>query len=409
MISSLSLPSNVRGRLDRYRRITRRPVERQPVRIELTKIVDFERCPRQIQRPELANGATATHPRAKARSDALAPGAPGVTGGGESRMSMAVQTKKEEDMRHPDKVWTDPAFVDEPLARLRDEFLRRPVTRGKKKLSPATIRKYRQDLADCFGAFERLAIPLVLGSLTDDSVARWVSDMEGRGCSASTIRGRVIGLKVFSKLFIFEQLELTTIDLLRKVARPDEPLVEKEVLTEEERERLLASYDQDTFEDARDRAIMATFMATGMRRTAVRTLPLSSYDRVTGEFTTVEKGQVVRLGKLSDRTVKFMRVYLARRPANAKTDQIWVTDRGTALSDAGLEMVFRRAKQRSTPRVHAHLLRHGMGHYLADQGLGVAEIQTVLGQKTPAMARRYAGKALDRQGARLMAQNSPIG
>ena len=71
-----------------------------------------------------------------------------------------------------------------------------------------------------------------------------------------------------SKLFIFEQLELTTIDLLRKVVRPEEPQTQKEVLTEEERERLLASYDLDTFEDVRDRAIMATFMATGMRRTA---------------------------------------------------------------------------------------------------------------------------------------------
>jgi site-specific recombinase XerD len=148
-------------------------------------------------------------------------------------------------------------------------------------------------------------------------------------------------------------------------------------------------------------------MATGMRRTAVRTLPLSSYDRVTGEFTTVEKGQVTRLGKLSDRAMKFMRTYLARRPTYATSDQIWLTERGSPLSDAGMEMVFRRAKQRSTPRIHAHLLRHGMGQHLADEGLGVAEIQTVLGHKTPAMARRYAGKALDRQGARLSCSAPP--
>jgi site-specific recombinase XerD len=105
-----------------------------------------------------------------------------------------------------------------------------------------------------------------------------------------------------------------------------------------------------------------------------------------------------------------MNGYLVRRPANMRTDQIWVTARGLALSEGGFEMVMRRAKLRSgIPRLHAHLLRHGMGQHAADVGLGANEIQTILGQQTRAMARRYAGAALDRQGARLMAEHSPIG
>ena len=123
------------------------------------------------------------------------------------------------------------------------------------------------------------------------NVARWLTDREERSASPSTIRGRIIGLKVFMNLFIYQQLQLTTLDLLRKMVRPDEPQMQKEVLTDDEREQLLASIDGDTHEDARDRAIMAVFMATGMPFTAVRMLPLSNYDRVTGEFTTVETGR----------------------------------------------------------------------------------------------------------------------
>lgn len=45
----------------------------------------------------------------------------------------------------------------------------------------------------------------------------------------------------------------------------------------------------------------------------------------------------------------------------------------------------------------------------ADQGADIGTIQTLLGHTTAAMARRYAGQALDRQGARLMVQYSPVG
>jgi site-specific recombinase XerD len=100
--------------------------------------------------------------------------------------------------------------------------------------------------------------------------------------------------------------------------RAEEIVVAKEVLTEEEREHLLANYDDEIYADVRDRGIMATLLATGMRRSVVRTLPLSSYDHVTGEFSAVEKGEIVRLGKLSARSMRYVRAYLAVRPQKAK-------------------------------------------------------------------------------------------
>jgi len=73
-------------------------------------------------------------------------------------------------------------------------------------------------------------------------------------------------------------------------------------------------------------------------------------------------------------------------------------------------MVVRRARTRGgIPRLHAHLFRRGMAQHAADKGADIGTIQTLLGHKTAAIARRYAGSALDRQGARLMVQCSPIG
>jgi len=182
------------------------------------------------------------------------------------------------------------------------------------------------------------------------------------------------------------------------------------VLSQDECDRILASFTLDTFEDVRDKAIIATLAATGLRLEAVRTLPYSSYDRVTGEFTASEKGSVVRLGRLSPRAMKCLREYLARRPRNTITSQLWVSAPGKPLSNGGFNMVIRRARERSgIGRMHAHLFRHGMAQHAADSGADIGTIQTLLGHKSPAMARRYAGEALNRQGARLMVQFSPIG
>jgi integrase/recombinase XerD len=324
-------------------------------------------------------------------------------------VDLAVRTQKEEEMRHPTQIWTDPAFAEESLRRLRDEY-KRHISTGPNKLAAKTVRKYLQDVDDFLRSLDRHDQPLVLGSVTPDAVTQWTEEQEARGNSPHSITGRVISIKVFANSFIHKRLELTTVDLLRKVARPNPKLPQREVLSQDECEQVLKSYDLDTFEDVRDRAIVATFAATGLRLEAVRTLPLSSYDRITGEFTAEEKGDVVRIGRLSPKAMKYMREYLARRPRNALTDQLWVTGRGEPLSNGGLNMVIRRARQRSgIKRMHAHLFRHGMAQHAADNGADIGTIQTLLGHKSPAMARRYAGEALNRQGARLMVQFSPIG
>jgi site-specific recombinase XerD len=169
------------------------------------------------------------------------------------------------------------------------------------------VRKYLQDLDDFIRSHERHGLELTLGSLTPDAVNQWVSDQETRGNSAHSLASRLISLKTFSSKFVHRTLELTMVDLLRKVSRPNPGLAPRQVLSTDELDQLLASYDRDTFEDVRDRAILATFAATGLRFDAVRTLPLGSYDRITGEFSVREKGDVVRSARLSPKAQRHLR------------------------------------------------------------------------------------------------------
>jgi site-specific recombinase XerD len=107
---------------------------------------------------------------------------------------LAVRTQKEEDMRHPLHVWTDSAFAEEPLGRLRDEW-KRHLSAGTGKRSEKTVRKYLQDLDDFVRSLERHGLAPVLGSVTPDAVNLWVADQERRANSPHSIAGRVISLK----------------------------------------------------------------------------------------------------------------------------------------------------------------------------------------------------------------------
>jgi len=234
-----------------------------------------------------------------------------------------------EDMRHPTHVWTDTAFAQEPLERLLAEY-ERHIGTGPNKLSPRTQRKYMQDLRDFLRSLKKHEMEPVLGSLTPATVSLWTGDQEERGNVVDSIAVRVISLKTFTNKYICKTLELTNVDLLRQVSRLNPKPKARDVLSDSEIEHLLAVYDGDTFEEVRDRAILATLAVTGLRRSAVRMLPLSSYDRVTGEFTVLEKGNVVRSGRLGERAKKYMRVYLARCPERAGIDQLWLTERHTA-------------------------------------------------------------------------------
>jgi site-specific recombinase XerD len=90
-------------------------------------------------------------------------------------------------------------------------------------------------------------------------------------------------------------------------------------------------------------------------------------------------------------------------------DRLWVTDYGKPLSYWGAQSVFRRLKSRSgVTRLHAHLCRHTMAQNALLKGAGRAEVQDILGHKTDAMARKYAGAVRQFVAAQNMARYSVV-
>jgi site-specific recombinase XerD len=261
-------------------------------------------------------------------------------------------------MKHPLHVWTDPSYAEESIARLSQEYVQYLEGRAQ-AASPVTLEKYGKSLRSFLRSLERNADALVLGSLTPQAVNRWVTEQRKEGRSEDGIASRLSAVKVFAKKYIFEHLELTTGDLLRKVPRIVPPERPMPALTEGEREALLACYDKPSYEDVRNKAFVAVYLATGLRFREVLELELARLDRISSEVQVRVKGGRERVVRISSRALKLVKEYLKLRPARATSGRVWLTVDGAPLSYWGGQSVFRRLRDRSgVSQLHAHLLRH---------------------------------------------------
>lgn len=323
---------------------------------------------------------------------------------------LAVLEKGQDDVEypHPDRVWSEPQHAQVSLEKLQRTYLEFCRNASPPK-SPETITKYDKTLTSYLRSLARQGEPLVLASVTPETVRAWMQEQRAAGLSEDGIASRLGALKIFTNKYVYKELDLTTCDLLRKVARFTPPERPPEVLTEEEIRRVLDCYDRPTFEDIRNRALVATYIVTGLRLREVLELRFDALDRITGEVRFIRaKGGRERTVWLSQAALKHVKAYLRIRPQTRLTDQLWVQADGKPLRLGATHTIMLRLRERSgIARLHWHLFRHGFAQTALKNGADIGTVQEMLGHATSAMTRRYAGRVRQLEAARRMPQYAP--
>lgn len=322
---------------------------------------------------------------------------------------LAVPTTRQEDMRHPSHVWVDPDYAKEPLDRLRSEYME--YLKGRSQpASEETLVKYNKSIMAFLRSLERQQMPLLLESVTPAAVNNWIREQRAAGRSEDGIASRLGAVKVFTSKYVYKHLELTTRDLLVKVPRISPPDKPAQPLTEAEIERVIDTFDRTSFEDIRNRALVACYIATGLRLREILELPMASLDRVTGDITFIRaKGNRERCAKLSPGAMKHMKLYLRVRPATSGDERLWLQSNGRPLTYWGAHSIMKRLRDRcGIARIHWHLFRHGFAQHALRSGADVGTVQEMLGHTTNVMTRRYLGQVKQTEAARKMPQYSPL-
>lgn len=153
--------------------------------------------------------------------------------------------------------------------------------------------------------------------------------------------------------------------------------------------------ENDEFVAARNRALLETLIASGMRISELISLKINQFTDG-GKIYISGKGHTDRFIYLTARAEGYIRAYLKMRDDDCP--YIFVARRGLNAKDIKkhisanyLQMKIKRYRELlgiSIP-TSAHSLRHGFATYLAEQGANPAAIQVLLGHESLETTSRY--------------------
>lgn len=284
------------------------------------------------------------------------------------------------------------------------------------EFSPNTVRQYQyvfRYLVDFLGDVE-------FAHITSDDIRRFLLWLRNeREVSKRTVHDYWITL---SSLWTWAATELQVEHIIRnKVAQPSynkkvvEPFTVDEVrqifkVTDETAEWVTrsgksAKSKRSTAE--RDKAIVLTFVDTGIRASELCNLTIADYDQKRGRFHIKHgKGDKGRFVVAGNRTQKALWRYLSTRPKAKPREPLFAT-RGGALNRTSLYHMIRRFGDRAgVGNAHPHRFRHTFAITFLRNGGNVKQLQELLGHESMEMVMHYV--KLAEQDLEEAARHSPV-
>ena len=253
-------------------------------------------------------------------------------------------------------------------------------------LARNTIAAYRADL-------EQLArfIGKALVNTSETDLFAFLGSRKGRASSAAR---RVSTLKRFYRYCLRERR--IGADPTLRVDSPKRAPRFPKTLSEGDVEALLAAPDTQTRLGLRDRAMLETLYATGLRVSELVTLKIFAVNLEAGVVRVTGKGAKERLVPLGEEAVDWISRYVKAR--NSAADALFVTARGAGMTRQAFWHLIRRYGARAIPgkRLSPHVLRHAFATHLLNHGADLRVVQMLLGHADISTTQIYTHVARER-------------
>lgn len=278
-------------------------------------------------------------------------------------------------------------------------------------LADLTLAAYRYDLKGFAAWLEKERMRSLDGVVAGDIEGYLAWRFSGRSQPRSAARYSS-ALKRFYRFLLREKL--IAIDPTRNLDHPKLPHTLPKTLTEADIERLLGAANVDTALGLRDRAMLETLYATGLRVSELVGLKLTAVNLNDGVLRITGKGNKDRLVPLGEESVQWLRRYLsdARPQLLGKTlsDAMFVTTRGGSMTrQAFWHLIKRHARVAGITRpLSPHTLRHAFATHLLNHGADLRVVQMLLGHSDISTTQIYTHVARERL-KHLHAQHHPRG
>ncbi len=261
-------------------------------------------------------------------------------------------------------------------------------------LSQNTRLAYRRDLADFLEFMARRGRGGIQETQRRD-ILDFLMAGKQKGLVAATLARRLVAIKVFFRYLAGEGLLATNV-----ADAMDSPRLWKilpPTLSIAEVDRLLAAPKPDSVKGLRDRAVLETFYATGLRVSELAGLTLSSLHFDAEYVRCIGKGDKERVVPIGRRAIDAVRAWLERgRPAYAgrgggACPAVFLSRRGRSLNRITLWRQIRAYARQAgiRKRISPHVLRHSFASHLLANGASLRTIQEMLGHADIATTQIY--------------------
>ena len=267
--------------------------------------------------------------------------------------------------------------------------------------SPNTIKAYAEDLRQ-FTDFAQTQGITDIHAITTALLRAFLASLEAQNLARASRARKTASLRSFFTYLTRQSIlprspaaGLRTIKQERRLPK---------FLRSDEIETLLAAPNSENPLGLRDRALLETLYASGMRAGELVTLTVSDVDYDEGIIRVIGKGNKERVTLLGRQAVFALQRYLRKgRPelilkAAEDDGALFVNRYGKRLSDRGVRKLFDRycCKASTHLKITPHVMRHTFATHLLSNGADLRLIQELLGHASVATTQMYTHVTTER-------------
>lgn len=223
-------------------------------------------------------------------------------------------------------------------------------------------------------------------------INRYIASLKRANMSKSSIARKLIAIKEFHKFLCKE--EISKKDPAKNIDSPKPSKALPVVLTQEEIAKMLDSIKTDTPLGLRNKAMMETLYASGLRISELVNLKTSNLHLREKYLQVVGKGDKERIVPLGDMAVTALRNYIEKgRPFLAKKldGTLFYNYQGSPISRISLyKYIVNLAKENGiTKEISPHTIRHSFATHLLEGGTDLRMVQELLGHEDISTTQIY--------------------
>ncbi|MGM9969320.1 MAG: site-specific tyrosine recombinase XerD [Anaeroplasma sp.] len=260
------------------------------------------------------------------------------------------------------------------------------------RASHNTIAAYISDLeqyAEFLNKYEKIDD---VDQIERDDIQKYIQSMKRKNLSKTSIIRKIIAIKDFHKYLYKEGI--TKEDPAKHVNVPKPDKILPTVLSQEEINRMISSIKGDEPLDLRNRAMIETLYAAGLRISELLSLTIQNIHLREKYLVVIGKGNKERMIPLGEMAVIALRKYIEKgrdKIAKTKSNLLFFNYKGEAMSRQGFFKYIKKLASECgiEKEISPHTIRHSFATHLLEGGTDLRIVQEMLGHEDISTTQIY--------------------